>query len=67
MTEMIMKVLHVVDENNNDLELYINDQNEVYLSIEERQGDYPLQWIVMDKQDAIALRDELDRLIKEME
>jgi hypothetical protein len=49
---------------NQILELWINDKNDVYIQVYSFDDPYCAQWITLDKSDATKLKNELSKLIK---
>jgi hypothetical protein len=51
---------------NTDLTCYLNTNNQIYIEIKTGEDYTDVQCTVLDLDDAVELRNELDRLIKEM-
>lgn len=51
----------------NELSIFLNDKGLIYLDISESGEDMYAKYINLDKEDATNLRNELDKLIKQME
>lgn len=58
----------LIDETNNDqlMKVYINDKDRIFIETGALEGDdhFHCGFVTLDKSDAIALKKELERLIK---
>lgn len=55
------------DENDNELEFYINANNKVYISVGQKDEQYQTGYITLDKDDLKELIEELNSLAKDLE
>lgn len=55
------------DENDNELEFYINANNKVYFSVGQKNEEYQTGYITLDKDDLKELIEELSSLAKDLE
>jgi len=62
------KHLIVKDVNDNELTLWINNNNEIFIKTSDKDGENDMyaRWICMCKEDAIELHNELGELIKQL-
>jgi hypothetical protein len=60
------KNLIIIDDNNNELELFINKHEKISIFIKENGNTdyYQSKFITLNKDDAISLKRELSKLIK---
>ena len=54
----------IFENDGNELTVFINTENEIYIAAGEQINDpYTVGWICLDLDDAIEFRDELNKLI----
>jgi len=61
-----IKHLIVKDEVDNELTLWINKDNEIFMQTTDSDGEQFAKYICLSKEDAIELYNELGKLIKEL-
>jgi hypothetical protein len=61
-----LKNLVVKDENDNELTLWVNNHNEIFMQVSDVDGEYLAKYICLCKEDAIELYNELGNLIKQI-
>lgn len=64
---MTVWIMNIIEEDGNELSIYLNSEDLIYIQIGEGVEDMYAKNIVLNKDDATNLRNELENLIKKMQ